>query len=62
MINRLRDITRLSSSTLTADRYKTAVRLGQLSMVVLVGLTLTGAWQFFAHEPNPAWYNYAGGT
>lgn len=29
--------------------------LGIVSLVVLVGVTLTGIWQFFAHSPDPDW-------
>ncbi len=37
--------------------------LGVLSIVVLVGVSATGAWQFFAHELNPEWFGYMpGGT
>ena len=29
-----------------------------LAITMLVGLTLTGIWQFFFHESNPDWYGY----
>ncbi|MCP5026495.1 MAG: hypothetical protein GY929_09440 [Actinomycetia bacterium] len=59
MASRLRDTARLLRSTLTAEQQKTALRLGWLSIVVLVGVTATGAWQLFAHEPDPGWFDYA---
>lgn len=37
---------------------KGAEILGVVSIVVLVGVTVTGLWQFFAHEANPDWYAY----
>lgn len=35
---------------------------GLLSITMLVGVSLTGAWQFFAHEPNPDWFEYVPDT
>ena len=37
---------------------KGAEILGVISVVMLVGVSVTGLWQFFAHEPNPDWYGY----
>lgn len=31
---------------------------GIASVTMLFGVTLTGIWQFFAHEPNPEWFEY----
>lgn len=36
--------------------------LGLLSIFMLVGVTITGIWQFFAHEPNPDWFAYVPDT
>lgn len=33
--------------------------IGALSIILLVGVTVTGIWQFFAHESNPQWFAYA---
>ncbi len=35
---------------------------GILSITMLVGLTITGIWQFFAHESNPDWFAYVPDT
>lgn len=35
--------------------------LAWVSVVSLVGVTATGVWQFFAHEPNPGWFGYQPG-
>ena len=32
--------------------------LALASVVCLVGMTVTGIWQFFAHAPDPAWFGY----
>lgn len=31
-------------------------------MVILVGLTLTGVWQFFAHQSDPTWFDHVVGS
>ncbi len=36
--------------------------LGFSAIVMLVGVSLTGVWQFFAHESNPDWFDYAPDT
>lgn len=36
--------------------------LGALSIFLLVGVTITGVWQFFAHESNPQWFAYQPGN
>lgn len=33
-----------------------------LSIIVLVGVSVTGVWQFFAHESDPNWYAYTPGS
>jgi len=35
---------------------------GALSIAMLVGVSVTGVWQFFAHESNPDWYSYVPDT
>ena len=35
---------------------------GILSIIMLVGVSLTGVWQFFAHESNPDWFAYVPDT
>ncbi len=35
--------------------------LAWVSVVCLVGVSVTGIWQFFAHEPDPAWFLYRPG-
>lgn len=38
------------------------VRVLAISSVgCLVGVTLTGVWQFFAHQSDPRWYGYVAG-
>jgi len=32
--------------------------LGVLAIIMIVGLSVTGTWQLFAHESNPDWYSY----
>lgn len=36
--------------------------LGIVSIFLLVGVTITGIWQFFAHESNPQWFAYQPGN
>ena len=36
--------------------------LAWASVVCLVGLTLTGVWQFFAHESSSSWFGYQQGS
>jgi hypothetical protein len=36
--------------------------LGILSIVMLVGVTFSGIWQFFAHTPDPDWFAYVPDT
>lgn len=31
---------------------------GGLAIVMLIGISVTGVWQFFAHESDPDWYDY----
>lgn len=35
---------------------------GLLSITMLVGVSVTGVWQFLAHEPNPDWFDYVPDT
>lgn len=44
--------------TVTPAEQRFAHRLGWASIVVVVGLAVTGAWQFFTHEPDPDWFRY----
>ena len=32
--------------------------VGILSAIMLIGVSVTGVWQFFAHESNPDWFAY----
>lgn len=32
--------------------------LGLLSIVMLLGVSVSGVWQFFVHEPDPNWFGY----
>lgn len=36
--------------------------LAILSLTMLLGIIVTGIWQFFAHESNPDWYAYEPGS
>lgn len=36
--------------------------LGALSIAMLVGVSLTGLWQFFAHQSNSDWFDYVPDT
>ncbi|MCP3856794.1 MAG: hypothetical protein GY698_18985 [Actinomycetia bacterium] len=62
MLAKLVDSSRLIRSVLSEEQVRTATRLGWLSIMVLVGLTVTGVWQFFAHAPVPSWYAYSPGS
>lgn len=53
-IDRVRSAIR---STLTAEQQRGVKVLGWASMVVMVGLTTTGLWQFFTHESDPSWFD-----
>jgi hypothetical protein len=45
-----------------SDRQRFGVRiLAWASVISLFGVSVTGVWQFFAHESNPAWYSYEAG-
>jgi hypothetical protein len=49
-------------STLTVKQQRIVRLLGLLSMIVLAGVTITGVWQFFAHESNAAWFDDVPGS
>ncbi len=57
MSKRREQFERLAKARFPKHR-KTVVVLGGLSVLVLVGLTLTGIWQFLFHASDPDWYNY----
>ncbi|MDC0359373.1 hypothetical protein OAM92_01435 [Acidimicrobiales bacterium] len=44
--------------TVTPGERRVARWFGWLSMFVVAGLTTTGVWQFFSHEPDPDWFRY----
>lgn len=46
----------------TFPRHKRGVDiLGIVSVFMLVGISVSGIWQFFAHEPDPAFFAYRPG-
>ena len=47
---------------LNSERRRGVRNLTVLSAVCLAGVTLTGIWQFFAHESDPSWYSYVRGS
>lgn len=49
-------------STLTAEQQRGVKILGWVVVIVLAGLTITGIWQFFAHESDPAWFGHVAGS
>jgi hypothetical protein len=49
-------------STLTHEQQRGVKILGWVVVVVLGGLTITGIWQFFANEPDPAWFGHVVGS
>jgi hypothetical protein len=49
-------------STLTSGQQRGVSVLAWLSIVILVGLTTTGVWQFFAHESDPSWFDHTPGS
>ena len=44
--------------TVTPGEKRVARRFGWASAFVMAGLTITGVWQFFSHEPDPNWFRY----
>jgi hypothetical protein len=58
MITRLRAEVAWFGRTVTPTERRFAGWLGWVSIIVITGLTLTGIWQFFSHEPNPDWFSY----
>ena len=62
MFDRMYRVLATFRSTLTVEQQRIVRTLGVLSIIMLTGLTITGVWQFFAHEPNPAWFDYVPGS
>jgi len=53
------DFARLRFRSDLNDEQQLGLRiLGWLAVACLVGVTFTGVWQFFTHEPNPSWFRY----
>ncbi|MDJ0767181.1 MAG: hypothetical protein QNJ12_00250 [Ilumatobacter sp.] len=62
MSSRLEEARRRFRSNLT-ERQQRGVRvLTWASIVCLVGVSVTGAWQFVTHESDPGWYGYEPGS
>ena len=47
---------------LTHEQRRGVRVLAWLSIVSLAGVSLTGLWQFFAHDSDPGWYGYVAGS
>ena len=62
MSKRLAVARRQFRSTLTTQQQRGVRVLAWLSVISLVGVSLTGVWQFFSHDSNPAWYSYVAGS
>ncbi len=58
MLTRLKAEVAWFGRTVSPAERRFAGWLGWASVLVMVGLTLTGAWQFFRHEPDPDWFSY----
>jgi hypothetical protein len=44
--------------TVMPGEKRVARRFGWASAFVMAGLTITGVWQFFSHEPDQNWFRY----
>ena len=49
-------------TTLTREQQRGIRVLAWASVISVVGVSLTGMWQFFAHEDDSAWYGYVAGS
>lgn len=58
----LRDTRRRFLATLGPTERRGVGVLAWISCGALVAVTVTGLWQFVAHRPDPAWYDYSPGT
>lgn len=62
VFSRLVDARARFRSTLTQEQYRGVVVLGWISTLIIAGLTITGVWQFFAHEADPGWFDHIRGS
>lgn len=61
MFDRMYRVLTTFRSTLTVEQQRIVRVLGVLAFVILAGLTITGVWQFFAHESDPTWFDHVPG-
>ncbi len=59
MLARLKAEVAWFGRTVTPAERRFASWIGWASVVVIVGLTVTGVWQFLSHEPDPDWFRYS---
>jgi hypothetical protein len=61
MSSRLAVVRRQVRTELTHQQRRGVRVLAVASIVCLVGVSVTGLWQFFMHESDRAWYGYVAG-
>ena len=62
MASRLDTARHRFATWLTPEQRRGVRVLAWASVVGLAGVSLTGIWQFFAHESDPGWYGYEPGS